>query len=84
MEPENREEMATLYLMNSMDRSQAEDLLANEEANFKATMKFNQEKLQPGDEEIFRISAWAELLAQRTQDKEQVFQAIQNGENLLE
>lgn len=84
MEPENREEMTTLYLMNCMDRSQAEDLLLNEEENVEATMKFNQEKLQPGDEEKFRMSAWARLLAHRTPDKDLTYQAIQDGENLLE
>ena len=84
MDPENREEMVKLYLMNNMDRSQAEDLLLNEEANVKATMRLNQEKLQPGDEEDFRMMAWADLLISQTPDRDETYQAIQDGENLLE
>lgn len=84
MEPENREEMTTLYLMNYMDRSQAEDLLVNEEINVEATMRFNQGHLQPGDEADFRMRAWADLLTRNTPDRNETYQAIQNGENLLE
>jgi hypothetical protein len=85
LDPEDREEAAINYLESQgAYQEQAQEMLENEEENVKATMEFNKgNNLQPGDEEEFRMMAWADMLARVTPDKETMYQVMKGGRKLL-